>query len=57
MGILNIQVNDKTCVYVEYEDGRKVKYLYSALLSEHPDVKDAGQQIKLPLKEGMGNGH
>jgi hypothetical protein len=57
MGILAIQVNDKKSVVIEYEDGRKVKYLYNRVLSEHPGTKSPGVQMEMNFKEGTQSGN
>lgn len=57
MGIVSIQVDDKKAVIVEYEDGRKVKYLYNHVLSENPDAKNPGMQMELNIKEAVASGN
>jgi predicted GNAT superfamily acetyltransferase len=49
--MIAIEVEDKKKVIITYEDGRKVKYLYSHLLSENPDKKTEGIQLNLKWKE------
>jgi hypothetical protein len=51
MGIVSIQVCDRKFVIIEYEDGRRVKYLYNHLLSENPGSTGDGIQMELNMRE------
>ncbi len=47
MDVVHIRLEDRKAVEITYDTGRKVRYVYNHLISENPDLRPQGWQLRL----------